>query len=263
MLLEVQWQNIRRGSMRRSLAALLEMIVLARAERRALGRANHVVVVSEPNRRLARRLNRKAHVTLIPNCVDVEYFKRTRAPADHPVIVMTASFHYPPNRQAASELLRTIFPAVRARVQDAELRLVGQRMPEDLRSLAVSTPGVTVVGEVDDVRPELERARVAVAPLWTGSGSPLKVLEAMAMDLPVVTTPRVRNALGLGPSDGVLIANDVSAMANEISLLLEDEERRATLAAVAGSIVRDRFDSREMARSLERVWETATLSVRR
>jgi polysaccharide biosynthesis protein PslH len=257
VLIEVQWQNLRRPTIWGTVNAALELFVLARGERRALGRARSTIVVSEPNRRVAHALRRMAPITLIPNGVNVEYFQRSGPPSDRPTIVMTASYHYPPNQQAAHHLLRNVFPAVHEQVPNAELRFVGQRMPDWLETLAASTPGVHIVGMVDDIRPELERAWLAVAPLWKGSGSPLKALEAMAMGTPVVATPRVTKSLRLGPNDGVVVADDASGIAREIVTLLRDDPRRASIAERGAAVARVRFDGRKMAAALEKVWEAA------
>jgi glycosyltransferase involved in cell wall biosynthesis len=215
-------------------------------------------VVSGPNRRLTRILRPSAAVAVIPNCLDVEYFHRSGARAPKPVIVMTASYHYPPNQVAARELVEVVFPAVRAQVPVAELRLVGQQMPPWLQRLAESTPGVNVVGEVDDVRPELGRAWVAVATLNKGSGSPLKALEALAMGVPVVATRRVSKSLGLGLEDGLVVARRPGDVVRAIVSLLNDDGWRAHLAAAGERAVRERFDRRVVARALEREWLAAT-----
>ena len=257
MLLEVQWQNRRRGSVWESIKAMLELFVLAREERRALGAAAATVVVSEPSMRLGRSLRRSAKLSLIPNCVNVEYFRRHGARADHPVIVMTASYHYPPNQAAARELIEEIFPVVRSQVPGVELRLVGQQMPSWMEKLAGSAPGVSLVGAVDDIRPELEGAWVAVAPLRQGSGSPLKVLEALSMEVPVVATTRVGRALGLGPEDGVLTARRPDELARAIASILNDQARCARLGAAGRATVERRFDAGVVALDLERVWRAA------
>jgi glycosyltransferase involved in cell wall biosynthesis len=222
-----------------------------------MSRATRTIVVSRPNLRLARRLHTRAHIELIENPVRTDYFRRVFPRSDHPVVVMTASYHYPPNHEAAVHLVRAIFPQVRARVADVELRLVGQRMPEDLAALASATPGVTVVGKVDDVRPELDRAWVAVAPMTKGSGSPLKVLEALSMGVPVVTTSRVATSLELAEREGLVTADTPGAFAETVAELLTREERRDLLGAAGARAVPERFGHERLAAKLERVWTEA------
>jgi len=250
VLLDVERQNRERG-IKGAIKGALESRVLARAERRALARAERTVVVSDDNRRTLSRLAPAAPIALVANPLDVEYFSRSGPPGDSPVYIFTASYHYPPNQEAVAHLLDEIVPRVLARVPDAELRLVGQRMPDELRRRAEATPGVTFVGMVDDVRPELQRAWVALAPLRMGSGSPLKAVEALAMGVPVVATARVAGSLEMGPDRGLVVADDPADFAAAVADLLSDRTRRERLGAAGVEAVRARFDRRVIARQLE------------
>ena len=259
IMLSVQAQKIAGAGLVGAVNNVLELAIVARRERADARRATHVVAVTERDARMVRRIAPGAQVTVVPNCVDTEYFRRTDGRAHHPVVVMTASYHYPPNQDAAAELIDDVFPAVHARVADAELALVGQQMPADLRRRAEARPGVRAVGEVDDVRPELHRAWVAVAPLRKGSGSPLKVIEALAGGVPVVVTPRVARSLGLvGEQDGVLVAETAAEMADRIADVLADPARRDRLATAGEAVARGRFDRVAAAGVLEGVWLDAT-----
>jgi len=258
VLLEVQWQNRRRRQAWGSFKAWMELFVLAREERRALKKATVTVVVSELSAQLAHALRRSAHTALIPNCVNTSYFRREGPRAGRPVIVMTASYHYPPNQVGAREMLERVFPTVRAQIPDAELRLVGQQMPPWLEALAKSTSGARAVGAVNDVRPHLQDAWVAVAPLRLGSGSPLKVLEALSMEVPVVATPRVQKSLGLSAAEGLTTADRPDDLARAIAGLLSEPDRIARLGEAGRAAVAQRFDNRRLALDLERAWIEVT-----
>ena len=258
ILLSVQAQKILGAGAVGAANGLFELEVIARRERADVGRASRVVVVTERDARMVRLLNRRADVTVVPNCVDTQYFRRRGPRADRPTVVMTASYQYPPNQWAVTELVDEVFPAVRRRVPDAELVLVGQQMPPALREHAEEQPGVRVVGEVDDIRPHLERAWVSVAPLRKGSGSPLKVIEALATGVPVVGTPRVAGALGLRPGiDGILTGDRPPEMATAISTVLNDIGCRDRLAAAGELVARGRFDRTSASDLLARVWADA------
>ena len=252
VLLQVQWQNLGKPLTWEWFKACLELGVLARAERRAMAAARHTVATSPSNLRLLRRLRRTARTTLVPNSIDARYFRRNGSRAPAPVVVFTGSFHYPPNREAA-DLMIGLFPDIRRRVPDAELRLVGQRMPDDVRARAAAVPGVTVVGEVDDVRPEIESAWLAVAPLVRGSGSPLKVVEALSMETPVAGTPFVASALQVDERDGFVQAT-LRDLPGVIASVLEDEPRRLRLGHAGRRAVERRFERTTAAAALERVW---------
>jgi glycosyltransferase involved in cell wall biosynthesis len=241
-------------SLKERLTTALEVMVIARQERRDFGTASRVVVVTDSDRRLARRLNRRAPLSVIPNSIPSEYFRREQPPGPAPTVVMTASFGYPPNQLAARILLEKIFPLVRREKPNAELVLVGQGMPDWLLATVARCPGSRAAGAVADVRVELHRAHVAVAPLVQGSGSPLKVLEALASRVPVVTNRRVARALQLAESDGVFVADEVAPFAAAVAGILGDHRRAEALAARGEQTVRRRFDRAAVALLQEQVW---------
>jgi len=228
--------------------------IAAAWERADLRRATRVVTTTEHDAALARRLGgRRVAVDVVPNCVDSAYWARPAGAVREPALLaMTASFHYPPNRAAAVELVEQVLPAVRARVPRATLRLVGQGMPGDLAARLRATEGVEVTGPVDDVRPHLWAASVALAPLRLGSGSPIKVLEALSAGVPVVSTQRVAQALGLAAGEGVVAAGTPQAIAAQVAALLADPARAAQVAERGRAAVVARYDREVAAAALER-----------
>src|SRR5258708_38757232 len=120
--------------------------------------------------------------------MNVSYFTSQMPRDSRPRVIFSGSLHYPPNQEAVRNLVERIFPRVLGQVPDAQLALVGRSAPDWLRRLVASRPGVEMVGEVPDIRPELWRAWVSAAPLSSGSGKPLKVMEALAAGVPGVAT---------------------------------------------------------------------------
>jgi len=140
--------------------------------------------------------------TIVPNGVDVDFWNRSTDRLGRNTIVFTGAMDYRPNADAATYLIRKIFPKVRATVSDVELLIVGRDPKRQLVDLG-REPGVTVTGFCEDVRPYLERATVFVAPLRFGAGLQNKVLEAMAMGVPVLASPLT--------ADGLRMANNQQA----------------------------------------------------
>ena len=129
-----------------------------------------------------------SHVDVVENGVDTAYFPPRRFPRDPHQILFLGSLDWRPNLDAVDQLLDTIFPAVRAQEPSARLCLVGRNPPEALRRRVQATPGVELHANVPDVRPFLARSALMVVPLRIGGGSRLKILEAFAAGLPVVST---------------------------------------------------------------------------
>jgi polysaccharide biosynthesis protein PslH len=161
--------------------------------------------------------------------------------ADPPRVLFLGSFVHPPNVEAALRLAQ-IFPAVRARVPQARLEIVGDAPTRAVRGLAGAA--VTVTGRVPDVRPHLEAAAVVAAPLRLGGGMRVKVLEALAAGKAVVATPRALVGLELEPGVHAAVGESDAELTDALAELLEDPERRQRMGAAARAWARERLDWR-------------------
>jgi glycosyltransferase involved in cell wall biosynthesis len=151
-------------------------------------------------------------------------------------LVFVGGFAHPPNEDAAIWLAEEILPLVRARCPDARLTIVGADPPETVRRLA--GPTTVVTGHVDAVEPYLDSAEVVVAPVRSGGGMRLKVLQAMARSRPVVTTGRGAEGVWNPPGAPTLrVADDAAGIAAHIVELLESAEARSALGMRARAAV--------------------------
>jgi glycosyltransferase involved in cell wall biosynthesis len=163
------------------------------------------------------------------------------------------NYTHPPNVDAAEWLARDIFPRVRRAVPDARLRIAGRMMPASLRALA--TPGVELVGEVADGDEFLRSSTVVAAPVRIGGGMRMKVLHAMALGKPVVTTTRgAEGLLSSGPLP-IAVADDTDAVANATVRLLADADIRRELGRAARALVEREHSPRAFAARLTTVYE--------
>jgi len=181
-------------------------------------------------------------VTVIPNGYGVPAEPLGRdAVGSPPVILFQGLLTYPANVDAARWLVRDIGPALRARVPDVQIRLVG-RHHADLEDLD-DPPSVTLTGRVAAMADELARADVVVVPLRYGSGTRLKIIEAFAHRIPVVST--ARGAAGLGAQDGVhlLVAETADGLAAACSRLVGEPDLRRKIVAHAHELYLERFES--------------------
>jgi sugar transferase (PEP-CTERM/EpsH1 system associated) len=168
---------------------------LGRFERHACERASAVLAINEREAAEVRALCPTARVAVVPNGVDLDYFRRPSGVERRRQVVFTAVFNYPPNEVGAMWTIAEVWPRVLAAHPDAELVLAGARPSAALRRAAKRAPRVTVTGTVDDIRPHLWSASVAIAPLSISRGTQNKVLEAAASGLPCVVTSKVAEGL--------------------------------------------------------------------
>jgi glycosyltransferase involved in cell wall biosynthesis len=182
----------------------------------------------------------RARVAVVPNAVDLEYFRARpdAAPPDPHSIVFFGAINYFPNTDGLQFFLKEIFPLVLARLPSARLTVVGHT-PQELFQLQSST--VDMKGFVPDVRVEVERAAAVIAPLRIGGGTRLKILEAMAMSKPVVSTPQGAEGLEVADERELLIADNPAAFAAKLVRLLEDAALARRLGEAARHLVEQRY----------------------
>jgi sugar transferase (PEP-CTERM/EpsH1 system associated) len=170
-----------------------------------------------------------------------------------PYAVFIGTMDYRPNVDAVVHFTEQILPRIRQTNPNLRFVIVGRNPTRRVRQLA-RTPGVTVTGSVADVSPYLNGAAVAVAPFRIFQGLQNKILEALTSGVPVVSTSGPANALGLQHMESLLIADSPDGFARAVNLLLTDGDLRRRLA-VAGAIVRKRFDWQTSLEQLERISE--------
>jgi sugar transferase (PEP-CTERM/EpsH1 system associated) len=240
-------------------ALLLAYRHARRVERLLAGAADELVFASERDRAaLPLPEGRRPGVAIVPNGVDLAYWRRRSPRVGRDTVVLTGAMHYRPNVDAALFLAREIFPRVRTRLPEAALSLVGRDPAPPLRAVAAD-PAVTVTGFVDDVRPYLERASVLAAPVRIAAGIQNKLLEALAMEVPVVASSVAADGLRSGTGDELpfAVADAPEAFAaHVVEALLR--ARAAAAPAVAGRAwVAERFSWPRSVEALDAALERA------
>ena len=228
-------------------------------ERTTLQKADCVIVCSEAERQVLEECGVKSCL-VVPNGVDTAFFAPLPVPprpTARPVhLVFTGAMDYLPNADGLRWFFRSVLPKLDRVFSHYKLTIVGKNPPKDL--LARNRPGrIEFTGWVEDIRPYTRSADVFVVPLRIGSGTRLKVLEALAMQVPVVST-RI-GAEGLNLTDGVhlRLADDSSAMAQAIAELCACPDRAREMARRGREQVLGRYDWRAVTCSLGRYYEEA------
>lgn len=188
-----------------------------------------------------RRLVPGVAARVIRNGVDLEYFQPQREPvSDGNNLVFTGVMNYRPNSDGAGWFAREVFPRIRRDVPKATFTICGASPDSAVQRLA-RQPGIEVTGAVPDVRPYLNRAGVAVVPVRIARGIQNKLLEAMAMGLPAVTTTAAFAGLQADLGDSVRVADEPAQFAEHVVRFLRDEPRRTRAGREARAVVESRF----------------------
>jgi sugar transferase (PEP-CTERM/EpsH1 system associated) len=191
--------------------------------------AQGVLVTSEREALVLKPLLPDSMIAVVPNGVDTESFRRTNQEqqlADR--IIFTGSMDYYPNIDAVLYFARECWPLIRLKVPTATWQIVGRNPPPAVLNLA-QLPGISVTGSVPDVKPYLAAATVAIAPLLIGSGTRLKILEALAMGKAMVSTSLGCEGLSVISGEHLIVADQPEMFAQAVVDLLQNTEQRVSL----------------------------------
>ncbi|MEO7275687.1 MAG: glycosyltransferase family 4 protein [Vicinamibacterales bacterium] len=190
-------------------------------------------VVSETERRAMRWLAGVRHVDVFPNGVDADHFAPIAGPAPVPhTAVFWGRLDFEPNIQGLQWFCDRIWPAVRRAVPDARFTILGFKPMAEAEALG-RLPGVELIANLPDLRAEVQRRGIVVLPFVSGGGIKNKLLEAAAMALPVVCTPRALNGLRSPSPDGLITATDPQQWVEALTRFWNDPDARARAGAAA------------------------------
>lgn len=218
-------------------------------------RFERTTVVAEPDLRAIRRVSPDGRCDLIPYGTDTEYFHPVNVEKQPNTLVFHSHLGYAPNIEAALEFANDILPLVRAEVPDAVFHLVGAAPGPKIQELA-SRPGIRISANLPDLRSAVCTAQVYVCAIRHGTGLKSKMLEAMAMRLPIVGYPGAVVGLeGTAPGKHYLLAQDPKEFAAHVVSLLRDPRRAAQMAQAGRDLVEEKYSWESRARDYEELYE--------
>ncbi|HET6979214.1 MAG TPA: glycosyltransferase [Pyrinomonadaceae bacterium] len=230
-------------------------------ERDMCRRFDKVVAVSAEDREIMRADYAIDNLDEVPTGVDTEFFRPNPAVVREPRhLVFTGSLDWLPNDDAMRYFVNEILPLVRRTIPDVKLTVVGRNPYAGLIELSKTDPNIEVTGRVEDVRPYMDRASAYIVPIRVGSGTRLKIYEAMAMELPMVSTTVGAEGLNLIDGRDLLIADTPGDFAAGVVKLLTDDEFAHELGQRAAGEVRAKFGWHNAAQKFAEICESvATL----
>lgn len=239
-----------------------ELLKMRRYEQKSLADFDQVVISSARDReRLGELTGLSDKIEVVSNGVDTDFFSTSSNSRTANTLVFCAKLDYFPNAQAILHFCEHILPLIWREVPRVRLSIVGNNPPHAVRALALDAR-ITVTGYVTDIRPHLKKTAVAIAPLLVAAGTQFKVLEALSMSAPVVTTPRCAAALGAEGGVHLLVADAVEpqAFADAVICLLDDQEYAAQLGRAGQQFVLERYNWAGSAEILNRLYDAIALS---
>lgn len=223
-------------------------------EYRALKDFDAHIVVSSRDREKLLSLQNHVPIYVIENGVDTAYYSDTQIGIDRHRILFVGSMDYHANVDAVTSFVRDVWPGVHKLKPKLVMTIVGKDPVLEVRALA-SVPGVEITGTVDDVRPLYREAVAAVVPLRVGGGSRLKILEAMAAGVPVISTTLGAEGLEVLTGENIAIADSDEELTQSVLRIAENEPERQRLIVGGRALVQKRYDWSSIGDSLYQVYE--------
>ena len=177
----------------------------------------------------------------VPTGVDCEYFQPSPVAPSKPVLAFLGSMDWDANQEAVFWFIESILPEIWKKVPETEFRIIGRNPPARLTALCASEPRIRATGTVPDVRPAMQDATAMVLPLRVGGGTRIKIYEAMAMGVPVVSTTIGAEGLDFADGKNILLADSAEAFVTATSELLAQPERAKEIAATARDHVATKY----------------------
>jgi glycosyltransferase involved in cell wall biosynthesis len=218
----------------------MEFRRLVRYERAVFDYFEHKVIISRQDLQFIHH-PRRSEIAVIPNGVDASFFDYPQIEKTHDIL-FAGNFSYPPNIEAAVYLVKEILPLLAKRGYRPSVLLSGADPHPRVKALA--SDQVTVTGWVNDIRESYARSRIFVAPLFIGTGLQNKLLEAMAMELPCITTPLANNALGATNNENILLAEESEEFVEKIVVFLTESNKFTSITNKAKLFIKENYSWR-------------------
>jgi len=230
LLLEAEWRKMRRY------------------EGRTCGRFDRVVTVTEEDRdALASIADNTPHMRVIPIAVDAETLPMVERTRDSKRIVSIGTMFWPPNVEGMRWFVEAVYPLVKRRVPQASLDIIGARPVPEIRALPRLGKDIRVLGYVEDVLPHLAHSAVFVVPLRSGGGMRVKILDAWARGIPIVSTSiGCEGITGAVHGENILIADQADEFAAQVVRVMQDEDLSMRLIRQGRQTVEARYDCKSL-----------------
>jgi sugar transferase (PEP-CTERM/EpsH1 system associated) len=240
--------------LRAKLGFMAKAILMQGWEARIAARFDRSIVVSRKEGRLLHNEDHSLRLSIIENGVDCDLFKPLPESASDPSILFLGVLSYPPNTDAVQWFVREAWPSILSRIPGAQLHVAGHSPPPALQHLHGKN-GVSIHGYVEDPQTLYSRATLVIAPLRAGGGTRLKILEAMALGRPVVSTSIGCEGLEVISGEHLIVANGAHDFASAVIQALSSSDLRQRIATNARNLVETRYSWRGIGHKLVDVYQ--------
>ncbi|MBR3628099.1 MAG: glycosyltransferase [Elusimicrobia bacterium] len=229
---------------------------LVQYEKKILDFFTSVIVLTERDKYLIENLNNNIKATIIPTGVDTDFYKPNEQIDNEKNLVFVGHYKHFPNADAIVYFVKNIYPKVIQKIPNIKLYIVGSGVTKAVEDLKDNN--IIITGEVEDIRKYLKKPNIFIAPVRLGGGIKGKVLEAMAMGVPVVATKEAVSGIDYSTGNFALISDDKNIFADNIVKIYNDESLYKTLSNNSRNIVEENYNWKKIAEKLNNFYSEKT-----
>ena len=209
-------------------------------------------IISEQDKNLINHPDRNK-IACIPNGIDDSFLQNMEVDKTHE-LVFVGNMSYPPNIDAVNYIADHILPVF----PNSNLLVSGSSPHSSIKNLAARNPQITLTGWVEDIRTSYAKGKIFLAPMMIGTGMQNKLLEAMAMKVPCITTPLANNAIKAKHLEQIMVGKDITEILSCIRTLKEDEKLSNSIAQAGSKFVAEHYSWKKSVDSLRELWQGAS-----
>ena len=219
----------------------IESYKLRRYEKNNCHKFNLNIMVSEDDKLMLKEISPSSHIEVVENGVDVNFFLPKDDNVDTNQLIFAGRLDQYSNMDAILYFCSSVWPLIKERFPEMRFTIIGNNPSQKLLEIAKNDAGIEILGYVDDVRPYFAKATISVCPIRDGGGTRIKILDAMAMGMPIVSTTIGCEGLDVIPGENVLIANTPKEFLDNIEKLIFDSSLRKKLSNFARKTVENKY----------------------
>lgn len=255
-IVERLWQNER--SLPRRLVMQREWRALRKYEASVCKQFDHILTVTEEDRRALKVLNGNLSITTMPICIDPAALPRVEQLPKAQHVICVGGMFYPPNVDGIVWFAHNVFPLIKSTCADTDLLVVGARPAPALLRLAEQDARVRVTGYADDPTPLLRESAVFIVPLRAGGGMRVKILDAWSRGIPIVSTTIGCEGIDVRDGENILIADEPRDFADAVTRIIQNPTFGRQLADNGRRWVEERYHWRKVYPALDKIYPTVS-----
>jgi len=232
--------------------AFIEEIKMKIFEKKWWRKVDKCIVVSDIDKKIVeKRIQEKSKIEVIPNGVDTEYFSPSNSISTIPYsLIYVGQMSWYPNQDAVIYFLEEIYPLIKKRESRVSFWIIGRGISEKIKRFSQQDNSIKVIGYVEDIRPYIAQSEIFVVPLRIGSGTRLKILEAMAMGKPVISTSIGCEGLEVENGKNIIICDTSQDFAEAILKLFKNKSFSKRVEEAGRKLVKEKYSWRKILKDL-------------